>query len=454
MPTEKKIFITKDKLFYKNLVTLSAPIALQNLLSFLMTLTSSIMIGRLGRDATASAYAGTLTFTVLQMLSTGADSGITVSASRCWGDGDTVKIKRILACGIYLSLGFGIPITAISLIHPNALVSLFISGANSGSGGNYLRCLAPSFIPFVLSGAIGAALKSIEAPKITTIASTSAFFVNLILGYLLVFGKLGFTKYGIFGAAIATTVARLAELTIILIYTLFIDKKLRAKIRDLFYISCHGMADFLKYTAPIVLAQAVWIVNTLFSSYLISKIGTDSAVAALAVVSTLNSLSYILMNGLSGALGIIIGKTIGEGRVEKIKEYSYTAQLIFIALGAVTSTILFFTKQSFVSLYNIGSEASTTAIQLISVLSLTVAGTSYQAACLTGLVKSGGDVSFILKNDSFFIFLAVIPLSITAARLGAPLWLVFLALKSDQILKCIPAAVKINRFRWVKKLEV
>jgi Na+-driven multidrug efflux pump len=212
------------------------------------------------------------------------------------------------------------------------------------------------------------------------------------------------------------------------------------------------MAEFLKYTAPIVLAQAVWIVNTLFSSYLISKVGTDSAVAALAVANTLNSLSYILMNGLSGAVGIIIGKTIGEGRVEKIKEYAYTTQLIFIVLGAITAAALLIARHPFVSLYDIGNDASKIAIQLISVLSLTIVGTSYQSACLIGLVKSGGDVSFILKNDSFFIFLVVIPLSITAARLGAPLWLIFLALKSDQILKCIPAAIKINRFRWIKKL--
>ena len=160
----------------------------------------------------------------------------------------------------------------------------------------------------------------------------------------------------------------------------------------------------------------------------------------------------LVFKPLSGAVGIIIGKTIGEGRVEKIKEYAYTTQLIFIVLGAITAAALLIARQPFVSLYDIGNEASKIAIQLISVLSLTIVGTSYQSACLIGLVKSGGDVSFILKNDSFFIFLVVIPLSITAARLGAPLWLIFLALKSDQILKCIPAAIKINRFRWIKKL--
>lgn len=453
MPININRFITKDKAFYKNLIFLALPIALQNLVSFLMTLTDSIMIGQLGERATAGAYVGTLTFTVLQMLATGVDSGITVASSRYWGEKNTEKIKKIIACGIYLSLLFGVPITVVALIYPNALVSLFLSQRSVADGADYLRTITPSFIPFVLSGAIGSAMRSVETPKITTLASASAFATNLIFDYLLVFGKLGFTKLGINGAAIATVIARFAELLILVVYVLFLDKKLKLKLRDIFYTDRETAVSFLKYTTPIVLGQAVWIVNTLFSSFLLSKVGSDSAVAALAVASTLNSLSYIMMNGLSGAVGIIIGKTIGEGRVEKIKEYSYTTQLIFIILGLITSAAIFFTKQPFVSLYDIGDEASKIAMQLISVLALTIIGTSYQSACLIGLVKSGGDVSFIFKNDAFFIFLVVIPLSVTAAKLGAPPWLIFLALKSDQLLKCIPAAIKINRFRWIKKLE-
>ena len=96
MTFSTKRLITKDKLFYRSLVSLAVPIALQNLVSFLTTFTNSVMIGRLGENATAGAYVGTLTFTVLQMLATGVDSGITVATSRCWGEGNTKKIKRIL----------------------------------------------------------------------------------------------------------------------------------------------------------------------------------------------------------------------------------------------------------------------------------------------------------------------------------------------------------------------
>ena len=451
MKTLHTRLITTDKDFYKSLVSLALPIALQHLVSFLITLTDSIMIGQLGESATAGAYVGSLVFTVLRMLITGVEGGIAVAVSRCWGKGDTDKIKRISAAGAYLSIAFGVCLALPSLICPELIVSFFLSDSGKVEGAEYLRALAPAFIPFVLSCAPAAILRSIESPRVATLASSSGFVLNLLFDYLLIFGKLGFTKMSVTGAAIATFIAYSAELLILLIYLFLFDKKLSMRPRDLLAVKKSTAISFLGYTTPIILGQAVWIFNTLFSSFVLSDTGS-AAVAAVAVASTLNSLSYVLMNGLSGAVGIIIGKTIGEGRIDRIKEYSYTTEAIFILLGIITSAMLFFTRYPFVSLYNVGEDAARIAVQLISVLALTVIGTSYQSACLGGLVKSGGDVSFIFKNDAFFIFLIVLPLSITAVRLGAPLWLVFLALKSDQILKCIPAAIKINRFGWIKRL--
>ncbi len=447
-----KEIITKDREFYKNLIHLAFPMAAQYLVSFLITLTNSISIGKLGTEATAGAYIGTLIFTLLQMFITGIESGITVASSRSWGEGKTEKIKKIAAFGTGISLAFGAIISALSIFLPSAFISLFLNGKSASGGAEYLKLLAFSFPFFCLSGALGALMRSIESPKVTAVSSIVAFTVNIILNYALVFGNLGFSALGIVGAAIATVAARAAELLIILIYVFFIDKKLKLTVKSFFSFDKDISLDFLRYTTPIVLGQMVWIANTLFASYLLSKVGSDDVVAGLSVANTLNSLSYILMNGLSGAVGIIIGKTIGEGKTDKIKSYAYTTQLIFILLGLLTSVSLFIAKVPFISMYNIGDEAADVAEALISVLTITIIGTSYQSACLIGLVKSGGDVSFILKNDAFFVFLVVIPISLLAAKLNAPVWLIFLALKSDQLLKCIPAAIKINRFRWIKKL--
>ncbi len=109
-------------------------------------------------------------------------------------------------------------------------------------------------------------------------------------------------------------------------------------------------------------------------------------------------------------------------------------------------------RDGFVSLYDVTPEALSFSKQFINVISVTIIGTCYQAACLFGLVKSGGDISFVFKNDTIFVFLVVLPSAIICQWLGAPAWVVFAALKCDQILKCFVAVVKINRFNWMKNL--
>ena len=446
------MLFTKDRSFYKSLAKLSFPLALSNLLTFLISLTDSIMIGKLGENATASVYLGALAATVLQMLITGAEGGITVGIAQYSGKNDNHSIKKISSVGTFSVLITGLLFAAASLFFSNWLSAVFLTEDTKLQGAEYLRILSVSFLPFSLSGALGSVLRSVESASIVAFASACAFVTNLVFDYLLIWGKLGFSEYGIRGAAYATVIARTFEALILVIYLLLIDKRVKMRIRDFLKFDKRLSLDFLQYTTPIVLGQIVWIINTLFSSYVFASFGSNATVAGFSIASTLNSLSYIVMNGLSAAVGIIIGKTVGENKIPQLKEYAYTTQIIFIALGLLTSLCLFISKSAFVSLYNVSDETRNIAISLIGILSITIIGTSYQSACLIGIVRGGADTSFIFKNDAFFIFVTVIPLTLLALYMNAPLTIVFLAMKSDQILKCIPAAIKINRFHWIKKI--
>ena len=444
------MIFTRDKNFYRDLRHLAIPMALGNLITFLITLTDSIVVGRIGDEAIVGVFAGGLVATTLQMFIAGIEGGVTLGISQYFGKGEREPIKKIFSVGTLSIFLFATLLFAASFFVPDKISSLLIKGSSSSN--SYLKLLSISFPIYALSGAIGAALRGVEKPGIVTFASFVAFVTNLIFDILLAFGKLGFTKMGISGTAAATILARSCELIILVLYLIFKDKQIGVRLKKPFSFDKKISFDFLKYTSPIVIGQLIWIFNTLFSSYVFSSFSSNAAITGLSVANTLNSLSYIALNGLSGAVGIIIGKTVGEGKTQKLKEYAYTVEVIFAVLGVITSLLLLVSKNPFVSLYNISDEAVSLAKSLISVLAFTVIGTSYQLACLVGLVRGGGDTSFILKNDAAFIFLFVVPLTVLALKLNAPIPLVFLALKSDQILKCIPAAIKINRFKWVKNL--
>ena len=441
---------TKDKKFYFDLKRLAVPMALGNLISFLITLSDSIVVGRLGDGATAAIFSGTLIATTLQMLIAGIEGGITLGISQYFGKGEREPIKRIFSLGVALILALGVLLFLPSFFMPGVITRSF--GSASEEGARYLKLLSVSFPIYALSGGIGAALRGVESVRIVTFSSFLAFVVNLSFDILLVFGKLGFAKMGVLGAAAATLIARIIELLVLVLYLFFKDGKIKISPKELLKMNKGISRDFFKYTSPIILGQIIWIINTLFSSYVFASFRSDAVLTGLSVANTLNSLAYISINGLSGAVGIIVGKTVGEGRVEKLREYAYTTEVIFLFLGIITSLALILVRDPFASLYDISPEAMKIAKSLITVLAFTVIGTAYQLACLVGLVRGGGDTAFILKNDAVFIFLFVIPLTLIALKLGAPLPLILLALKSDQILKCLPAAIKINRFGWVKNV--
>lgn len=103
--------------------------------------------------------------------------------------------------------------------------------------------------------------------------------------------------------------------------------------------------------------------------------------------------------------------------MEKIREYSRTTQVIFLGLGILSGIAVHFLRDPFIGLYGASDAAVAYAREFINVISVTIIGTCYQAACLFGLVKSGGDISFVFRNDTIFVFLVVLPSAIIASYL-------------------------------------
>lgn len=447
------MILTKDKSFYKSLFLLALPIALQNFITFSVGLADGIMIGQLGDAAVSGVYMGTQVQTLLQVFSGGVEGSMLIIAAQYWGKRDTESIKKIVSIGIKFALCFSAVITAVCAIFPSFVISLFTNDEQTiALGAEYLRIISFSFVFFALTQALIASMRSVESAKIGLYVSLVSLIINVSLNYVLIFGALGAPRLEVKGAALATLISRICEFAFILIYVLVVDKKLKYKLKDVLFTDKALLRDFVKYGLPIMAGQLVWAANMFASSAIMGRHTADGVVAALSVAGNLNNLSYVILNGMAGAVGIITGKTIGAGRIEKIKEYSYTAQIIFVFVGLLTGGMVQLLKNPFISFYKISEAAVIQSRALINVLSITIIGTSYQMTCLFGLVKSGGDVSFVFKNDLIFVFLVVIPSAIIAQSLGFAPYIVFLCLKSDQILKCFVAAVKINRFNWIKKL--
>ncbi|MBO5656638.1 MAG: MATE family efflux transporter [Agathobacter sp.] len=444
---------TRDKEFYKTLVILAIPIALQNFIAYAVNFIDNLMVGQLEEYVISGVYMGNQIHTLLQFAIAGVTGALTILGTQYWGKKDKESICRLTGVATRIALLFGVIITAISYIIPNELMWLFTEDTLViREAVTYLRVVCWSYIFFCISQVLIASMQCVEKVRVGLYLSIVTLFTNVSLNYVLIFGKLGLPAMGIRGAALATVISRVIEAAVMLVYVLAVDKKLSLNFGHFFQKGGVLLRDMLRYGAPVFGGQIVWAINNLAQGSIVGHLSVE-AISSISIAGNLNMLLFMIVIGFGVALGIITGKTVGAGKYEKMKEYAITSQVLFVLVGVFLGAVLFLLRKPYLSLYELSPETIEVANQFIIVLAVALVGRCYQATTLSGLVKAGGDTGFVFKMDIIFVFLIVLPSAIIAQTVfHAPAWVVYLCLQSDQIIKCFVALVKINRFNWMKNL--
>lgn len=342
---------TKDRSFYRSLVTLAVPISLQNLITFGVNFADNLMIGSLGDNAISGVYVGGQLQSVVQMFVGGIEGAILILAAQYWGKRDTASIRKVVSIGVKFALGVGILASLVAVLFPQWVIRAFTQEPGViQEGAAYVQIVGFTYLFFSVSQVMIAAMRSVETAKVGLYISCMALVVNVCLNYVFIFGRLGFPAMGVRGAALATLVSRIMEMCVGIGYVFFVDRKLRLSVRDLLHTDRQLLRDFVRYGLPVIGGQVVWSVNSLANTKIL---GCYSAgvIAAASITGMLHNLIYVWMNGLSSAVGIITGKTVGAGQYEKMKEYSKTVQMIFLFVGLISGAVVFLFRDGFISLY-------------------------------------------------------------------------------------------------------
>lgn len=441
-----------DKLFYKTFIIMTLTMAGQNLIAFGVNLADSVMMGAYSETALSGVGICNNVQFFLNMAASGISSGMAVIASQYWGKKETKPIHKVSSVAIWLGIIFTVIIFAFAAIAPETLIRLFTDKeAVIEQAVEYLDIIKHTYLMFTLSTIILSVLRSVETVKIGFYVSLSSFAINIFLNYALIYGKFGAPEMGIRGAAVATLISRLIEFVVTVVYLLFIDKKLKMKIKDLFITDTQMVKDYFKTGLPLMMSSVSWGVAMSIQGAIIGRL-IESAIAANSIATTIFQVATVICYASSNVACVLIGKTIGENKpMEIIKKRSKNLQLIFLGIGVISSGILLLTKNLIIDFYNATPETIDITNQFIWVLAVTIIGTSYEAPALCGIVSGGGETSFVLKNDIIFMWLIVLPMSaLSAFVFRFPVVVTFACLKADQILKCAVALVKVNSFNWVK----
>lgn len=448
--------LVREKSFYKTFFSMTGIIALQNLVVFSVNLADNVMLTHWSANALAGvALVNQIQF-LLQMLMQGIGEGALVFSSRSWGEGKRDPIRAISNIGMRFALAVSLLLGSLVFAFPETVLGLLSSDAAIvAAGAEYARIVVFTYPVFAITQILLIVLRSVETVRIGFWLSIVALVSNVSLNYILIFGKLGFPALGIKGAAIATLLARLIELAVLLIYVRFIDKKISLRTRHFFQKTDRSLVrDYIRVGLPVFASGGMWGIAQAMQTAVLGHMEGD-VISANAVAVTLFQIISVFMYASASSTAVMVGKALGEGREDLIRPYTRTFQLLFLGIGLASGLALFLLRHPILALYaNLSPEAERLSLAFITILSVTCVGTAYQMPCLTGIVRSGGDTGFVLKNDFIFMWLIVLPSAVTAAFVFhlSPV-IVFICLKADQILKCIVAAIKINRYNWVRRIR-
>jgi putative MATE family efflux protein len=447
--------LVKDRGFYASLAKIALPLALQNLISFGVGLADNFMVGSLGDLALSGVFLSNQVQWILHMLCAGLSAAMVILAAQYFGKGDNRNAKIVVTITLKIAFTVGVVLTVLVFCVPRSILGLFTDdGAVIAEGMKYIGIVCFSYIFFCTNNMLLAAMRCVQNTRIGFFSSLTGFCVNVFLNWVLIFGHFGFPAMGVRGAAIATLIARACEFAVSFIYVRFFDRHIRFRIGDLRLWDRLLLGDFFKYGFPVILGDIIWGIAGAVQVAILGRLGAE-VLAANTIAANLHQLLGVLVYGIAGASGVIIGRTVGSGDVEKVKAYSRSLQIVFLCFGLVTGAVIFMLKDFIlaVGFKAISAEAYGYAIQFLTVFSITIVGTSYQMSVLTGIVRAGGATSFVLLNDLFWVWVVVIPSALLSAFVFRfPPVVTFACLKSDQIFKCSVAAVKLHKWNWMKKL--
>lgn len=438
--------------FLKGLLVLAAPMMLQNLLTYAVNFADNVMVGSLGESAISGVYLGNQPFQLMSTIQLGINNGFLVMAAQYWGRKDTESIKRVLAIAMRYALGLSLLFMLPAAIKPEWILDIFSNEKEViAEGVGYLKYTCFAYMFFSATQLLIRTMQGVEFVKVGMYTSMISLGTNVILNYILIFGKLGLPALGVKGAAIATLISRIAEFAVAAGYVFFVDKKLNMKFKNLFTGDRLLGRDYIVVALPIMLGQLLWGSKNAVQSAVLGNLGS-TATSAISISGMSMQMLFVMFTAVSSAVGITTGKLVGAGEIEQVKVHAKRVQLLFLTLGLMFAAILVLLSDPISSLYNITDETVAVVRQFSYVLAFTTIGTCYQGHALGGLVRAGGDTKFVPINDTIFTFLIVIPSALIALYFSAPAWFVYFCLRSDEILKIPVAYFKINSFNWIKNI--
>ncbi len=449
-----RIFV-QDKNWYKTMLAIALPVSAQSLITFVVNLIDTVMLGQVGEVALSASSLGSSFFMIINVIAMGIGCGSSIIAAQYFGKNELDPIRKVVAICLKLCFTIGIVAGVVTMLIPKQIMTIYTSdSAVIDAGAEYLRVLAVSFWISCLSNGLTAQLRAVNIVKISLFASIGSCFVNIFFNYMFIFGHFGAPAMGVAGAALGTVIARAFEFAIVGGYFFFFEKQIGFRFRHLRGWDRGIMPVFLKTALPVIISDLIMVVGHNLIAIIIGHIGTEMT-AANSIATNVNQVISQVFFGFSTAASVLTGNVIGAGDQDFAFQQGKTYYALAILIGAVGGVLLLILRDPIISVFDVSDATLAYAQSMCNVLCCIMPLSLLDHLLTKGILRGGGDTRFLMIADTVFSYCVAAPLGLlTAFVFHCPVWLVFLALKSEVFCKVGLCTWRFFSKKWIRDVTV
>jgi putative MATE family efflux protein len=443
----------KETFFYESIIKVALPITVQSLIQASFSVVDQLMVGRIGEVAVAGIGLGGKFASLYAVIASAIAAVAGILIAQYVGNQNDKGISKSFYINSFIIGTIALLFSVIGVAAADDIMSVYSKDMDTiYAASEYLWIIAISFIPLAGSLMLSTVLRCKGYVKIPLYASIASATIDTGLSYLLIFGKAGFPKMGVEGAAWATTIARFIEAFILLLFVIRLNKRKIISLKFTIQADKAFMQKLLTILFPILVCEFLWSLGENVYAVIYGRIGTD-ACAAMTLTSPIQSLMIGALTGVSAAAGIIVGKRLGEGAYEKA--YGEGKKLLrYGIIGAsLISVIILLTGGYYVQIFNVEDNVRLLTKYLLIAYAIIAPVKVGNMILGGGIIRSGGKTKYIMGMDVFGTWCIGVPLGLfTGFVLHLPIYQVYFILSLEEIARLIIGLVIFRKKIWINQL--
>ncbi len=444
--------ISTRKEFFGQIVKLTMPIVIQNLLSAAVNSADVIMLNSVGQSAISAVSLASQYAHILFMFFYGLGTGVTMLGAQYWGKKDVHAIELTTGIAYRFAILVSTAFLGLALFFPTTLMCIFTNDPELISlGATYLRIVCFSYVFWSISEVYLSSLRSVERVGISTALNALALGLNVILNAVFIYGIFGAPKMGVAGVALATSISRAVQL----LCCLFVSARSKNVKMRFSYIFVHNkilFKDFINLSMPAVLNDLVWGVAFSTYSVILGHLGSDM-VAANSIVVVIRNFATTFCFALGSASTIWIGKEIGRGNMKGAEKDASRLLWLTVAAGIIGGIFVLLISPFVIKHASLTEQAMHYLKYMLYINSYYVLGTAVNTTLIAGIFRAGGDSKFGLKCDLIDMWCYAVPLGFIAAFvLKLPHLVVYFLLCTDEFVKWPWVIRRYRSKKWLNNI--